>query len=261
MIPKWLMRMLGLPTNEDQTHLTKAFYFQLLGRRSTQEDEYLIDEANGLYLVCDGVGGGVQGALASHSVVKKIAEAVKEGHLPIHEREVNAMLRTIQDQLVMELRETPEAEGMSTTLTMLFLNEGNAYLSHIGDSRIYHYKAKDKSVWRTKDHSIVQELYDSGILGSEAEMLAHPMRHQITRAFSIHRNAVHPKAEVMRVKMMSGDLFLLCSDGVSEPFDLGGLEQIITDELLTMDQRIEKIRQQCADKSSDNATAVAIFIL
>jgi len=106
-----------------------------------------------------------------------------------------------------------DAQNMSTTLTLACINKNNAWVAWCGDSRIYHLR-NGKILWRSKDHSLVQHLIDTGEI-SEEEALNHPRKNIILR--SINASTHISKIDLHHItNLKEGDYLLLCTDGILE---------------------------------------------
>ena len=112
----------------------------------------------------------------------------------------------------------------------------------------------------TRDHSIVQELYEAGIIHTEAEKRTHPMRNKITKAISSTTLLDTEDIEFKEIKTLtSGSYILLATDGVCESFDHEELIDIILDkQLISVQQKIAAIEVKCSRISKDNSTGVLI---
>jgi PPM family protein phosphatase len=236
--------------------------FQIQGQRQYQQDDYQIDQQQGLFIVCDGVGGGVRGDIASKITSSSIARAVREKSiLPTDANGITALLQIARSGLLEHIQASPHDEGMSTTLVMAFIQDGWCTLAHIGDSRAYYFNAPSQRVWHTRDHSLVQELFDAGILKTEAEMTRHPMRNRITRVLVAYQDEALPQAAIQRLPVQPGDILVLCSDGVLEPFTSSSdFEKLIFDTNTPLINRFEQLKQRCEQDSRDNATCILIAI-
>lgn len=181
--------------------------------RSGNEDSALINGA--LIAVADGMGGHAGGEVASKVAITTLAQI-----LPLlnnNEMDPESLEDFLLNSLLEvdhEIGETAEANdrlsGMGTTLTAIALYRDKAYVLHAGDSRAYRLRGKEFTQL-TKDHSVVQELIDSGAI-SESEALVHPQRSVLTNVFMGHGN-ITPLLVAYDVK--AGDKFLLCSDGLN----------------------------------------------
>jgi PPM family protein phosphatase len=232
----------------------RVLQFTQIGSRKKQEDSLFISDDNKLFVVCDGVGNSVDGAGASQSITNSIHHYYKGGHELLPEDTVkglisNANMDLIHNQLV----------GSSSTLALLFLNFGNAYITHLGDSKIF-YISQNKW-WATKDHSFVQELYEAGILASESEMKSHPLRSRITKAVTDEPLVIEDDIHIKVIpNIIEGDIFILCTDGVLENLTSDELVDIFSNSKLSFEERFKTLQNICTQYSKDNNTAVAILV-
>ena len=196
-------------------------------KRPANEDNMGTAETiNGLVsVVCDGMGGHVGGATASKIAVDTIIEFIdtkyyNDPRICIGEA-IDAANRAILKQASIQ----PELSGMGSTCVVLLVRDGKVYLGHVGDSRIY--LIRDRRIKQlTKDHSFVQMLVDRGeITHEQAEH--HPRKNEITNALGI---ADMKPATIMpdAILPMAGDVFLLCSDGLSGMVSDKEIERIVS---------------------------------
>lgn len=183
--------------------------------RNAQEDSHDIAACtpNGdVFVVCDGMGGHVGGKQASSIAVKSIIDYLKREKYENPIQALNDALQFANMQILGYAGEHPELKGMGTTACIVLLQNTEAYIAHVGDSRIYLYLGKEKQLHRiTKDHSFVQALVDAGqITDEEAEH--HPNKNRILKALGI-KPELSPSID--QVKPKNGDVFLICSDGLS----------------------------------------------
>lgn len=238
----------------------KIYSFQQQGQRPYQEDSLYLDPEQHFYIVCDGVGGHTAGKTASELVAQAFAKKLSalQGECPSDE-ELQQMTDHAHQLLLDRIAQAPELSGMATTLALVYFYETGVLTAHIGDSRVYHLTTGEADLWHTKDHSFVQELFDAGILKSEAEMEAHPKRNVITRALTAKPGSKPPFIAINHLKDKSvGDTFLICSDGVLEPFSREGLLQIFRDTTQSLEQKAEMIKMACREESRDNNTAILL---
>ncbi len=195
-------------------------------KRSHNEDAFRIDQGLGLYIVCDGVGGRARGEIASEETSDLIWEWVKaniqplQGLSPGPERRgrLLSMVRSaIQNACYMvhgmgEL--DPDRRGMSTTASVLLLDEGVGIVGQVGDSRVY--LARGDSVSQlTEDHTLVALQLKSGII-TEEQARTSRMKNMITRAVG---QKDYVEVDVRSFELEPEDRFLLCSDGLHEYLD------------------------------------------
>lgn len=194
---------------------TNIFHKDVIGLvRKAQEDSHDIAATpNGTaFVVCDGMGGHVGGKQASSIAVRSIVEYLGKEKYPQPVQALNDALQFANMQILGYANEHPELKGMGTTACIVLLQDSEAYIAHVGDSRIYLYLGKEKQLHRiTKDHSFVQTLVDAGqITDEEAEH--HPNKNRILKALGIKPDLA---PSFGRVRPKNGDIFLICSDGLS----------------------------------------------
>lgn len=182
--------------------------------RSNQEDCCgMATTPNGdVFVVCDGVGGNVGGEKASAIAVDSVVEFFRKEKYSNVPQAINDALHYANQKILDYASVYREYVGMATTICVLLLQDKNAFIAHIGDSRIYIYLGKEKELHRiTKDHSYVQTLVDAGeITDEEAE--THPRKNIILKSLG-HDTEVEPTIDMLQPK--NDDIFLLCTDGLN----------------------------------------------
>ena len=179
-------------------------------KRRRNEDAYVV--APPLFCVADGMGGAQAGEVASRLAAAAVEEA-DPGDRSGPER-VTALIQEANRRVYERANVDPEASGMGTTMTVALVEEGRVAIGHVGDSRAYLYRAGELEQL-TEDHSLVNELVKSGKLSRE-EADQHPQRSVITRALGTDPNV---DVDAFTVESQPGDLYLLCSDGLSSMVD------------------------------------------
>jgi len=233
---------------------------QQIGKRSKQEDAFYIDEELGLYIVCDGMGGYKDGDIASQSVIKSIVAYLRQKCTnEICTNYIKDAVRFAQKELNKIVSNDLISTKIGTTLALLHYKEGKAITAHLGDSKIVLLNNKANSIWSTKDHTLVQELYDAGVLNSEEEMYNHPLKNRITNALYLGQelNELNITIHVLN-DISKGDAFLIFSDGIMEAFKLIDLVQFIND--YPKENFMSKLSEVLTRKSSDNSTLLIINI-
>lgn len=180
--------------------------------REDNQDVFAVREDLGLAVLADGMGGtragGVAAELAVEAAVDHLTSALRRGPLaPAH---LSAAVKQANERVVGTAAAISSYRGMGTTLVVTALTDGKGYLAHVGDSRAYRFR-RGELAQLTKDHSLVQEWVDAGVLTPEEAEKA-PNRHVITRAIGAKRS-VEP--DVQSLELAADDLILLCSDGLS----------------------------------------------
>ena len=196
--------------------------------RTAQEDSHDIAALtpNGdVFVVCDGMGGHVGGKQASSIAVKSIIEYLQKEKYLQPTQALNDALQFANMQILGYANEHPELKGMGTTACIVLLQDTEAYIAHAGDSRIYLYLGKEKQLHRiTKDHSFVQTLVDTGqITDEEAER--HPSKNRILKALGVKADLT---PSIDRVLPKNGDVFLICSDGLSGMISDSTITDVLT---------------------------------
>jgi PPM family protein phosphatase len=175
--------------------------------RRRNEDSYVLDPP--LFAVADGMGGAQAGEVASRLTAAAFREFHEADRLPPDER-LQAIIQEANRRIYDRAHADSGFSGMGTTVTAALLTGGRVTIGHVGDSRAYRIRAGALEQL-TDDHSLVGDLMRSGRLTPE-EADAHPQRSVITRALG-----TDPEVDVdtLAIEAEVGDLFLLCSDGLT----------------------------------------------
>jgi serine/threonine protein phosphatase PrpC len=173
-----------------------------------------------IFAIADGMGGARGGEIAS----RVAANALEEDVDGTGEDRVVALIQRANKRVFERAAEDSDASGMGTTITVALVDDGVVWFGHVGDSRAY--LIRDHKVDQlTEDHSLVAELVRSGRLSPE-EAEIHPQRSVITRALGTDLDV---DVDSFSVEAKPGDLFLICSDGLTSMIDdetiLGIVEQ------------------------------------
>lgn len=187
--------------------------------RSTNQDAYAAGElpvGAAWAVVCDGMGGASGGDVASSVAVKTISEQITSSYREgMGANSVKNMLDcaiAAANSTIYDMACSNETlHGMGTTVVAVIVANGIAYISHAGDSRAYMLSDSGELRQLTRDHSMVQELVETGKLTPE-EARTHPRKNVITRALGVSN---HISAEFSEEKMSEGDVLVICTDGLS----------------------------------------------
>lgn len=181
------------------------------GRVENQDSCGFLDTEKGLIaVVCDGMGGGPSGQLASTIAVQKIVEYVVNAPMDMPRTEMVAQaIEYAHQSILAKTTENPALRGMGSTATVVLINGQSAILGHVGDSRIYQFR-RGKKIFRTADHSMVGELVRNGTLTEEQARLS-SQSNIITKALG---SKLTNLAEVTERPYEKGDRFMLCTDGI-----------------------------------------------
>lgn len=229
--------------------------FSQQGNRNNNEDCYGI--CDGLFTVCDGMGGHNYGERASAFVVERMLQSFTKPQ-PLGKIEIQQQLNKVQSELNLLLEKEPELENMGTTFTGIFRTPDVWYAAHIGDSRIYLFRSLEKKLWHTWDHSFVGELMRTHEITLEAGRF-HPMSNRISKAIIARKENNPASASIVKInELKEGDVLLLCSDGVVEAWGDRELVKLFSNNEISFEQKCKELAKQCDESSKDNNTAILI---
>lgn len=236
--------------------ITKKYTHQ--GKRENQEDSIGSIE-NTAYIVCDGVGGHSKGEVASGTTLEYMLQEIKKD-ASFSKESIQNLIHQAQLHLNQQLVQMPTAEGMGTTLASLFISKEAFYIAHIGDSRVYWVKPQEKKIWHTWDHSLVGNLMQMGQITREDGRF-HPNGNRISKAIIANSDNKTQKADIAKMTNVSvGDLFLICSDGVTESWSEYELLDLLCDTTKSSEIKLALIKEKCAKESKDNNTAFLLEV-
>ena len=198
--------------NTENLRLLEAAAYTNPGRiRTHNEDAYGYRADRGIFVVCDGMGGAAGGEIASRLTVDTLMSRFTSESAPAPSRGLLHDAIAVANAAVLDRAEAdPGLYGMGTTLVVLLLQPGIAIIAHAGDSRCYLFRG-GRLVSQTHDHSLVDEQIRLGTMTRE-EAERSPFRSVITRAIGTQKSA---SEEIFELATQSGDLFLLCTDGLT----------------------------------------------
>jgi serine/threonine protein phosphatase PrpC len=238
--------------------------------RSANEDSFGICADEGLFVVCDGMGGAAAGEVASRVAVDAVLKSLCGPRKAVAARdtdpgpigdtnnsEVPGLLRdAVSDAnhlVFSQAANDSRLHGMGTTLVALLAHGSKVWVAHVGDSRCYRYR-EGVLEQLTRDHSLVDEQVKLGQLTRE-EADRSPLRNVITRAVGSQRSV---STEISEVDTEHGDLFLLCSDGLTRE-----LPDVRIETLLKETNDLDAICKHLIDAANDaggrdNVTCVVV---
>jgi len=238
-------------------------------KRKDNEDSYLVDESNCVFIVADGMGGHAAGDLASRVAVESVCDFVRQNSRPLTpdtapfgmDPELSDTANRIMNAICIANRKIREiatrneqVAGMGTTVVCAQVEGHVITIGNVGDSRAYLFR---QSGYRqiSQDHSWVNEQLQKKLISPE-EARVHPWRNVITRALG-SRDELEVDMFVERVR--SGDQVLLCTDGLSGMVDDITMFEIITDTGATQEDKSEHLIEEAKKAGgSDNITHVLI---
>lgn len=191
----------------------QAFAESRIGGRIENQDTcaYQDTPVGLLVVVCDGMGGGPSGKIASSVAADAIVGTFMAARPDSFPQDImSRAVKNASEALREAVRKNPSYSGMGTTMTALLINDKSAVIAHIGDSRVYQLRGKHK-IFRTFDHSQVFELMRNGAIRNEEDARTSPGSNIITRALG---PMADPEADIVEVPYEKGDRFMLCTDGI-----------------------------------------------
>lgn len=199
--------------------------------RTRNEDAFDVEPEVGLVVVADGMGGCPAGDVASRMAVEALVDHFKSARqsstsvgaeLPEEEARVfmEDGVKRANVRILRYARDHPEREGMGTTLTAFQVDPGSGdfVVGHVGDSRIYRLR-EGELAQLTRDHTWVQTQVEKGSITQEAARL-HPYGHILSQALGVDPEL---KIEVHSGRVAEGDLYVLCTDGLTTVLSDGDL--------------------------------------
>jgi protein phosphatase len=217
------------------------------------------------FVIADGIGGHAAGEIASRTACEAVAAAYygedplfrDHAHLPDwHVRRLEMAIRSAHDRLVTLATANVQWRGMGTTLSALVLTEGKAIIGHVGDSRIYR-RRNGTSERMTVDHTKSQALIDMGAMRPE-ERSNGCYGHILTHALGGYDDLTTVFTRIEAV--LSGDLFLLCTDGLHGLVTDAEIAEILRNACppqTTCDELVQAALQKGGD---DNVTVIVVQV-
>ena len=229
----------------------------------------MADPSLGLYVVCDGMGGGNAGEIASALAVEAIhahlVAASCDVDLPLLDpfnhtvsapaHRLASAIRAANDVIYRESRSRTDYAGMGTTVVAALLSEEALAIAHVGDSRLY--LVRNGTIQsRTTDHSWVAEQILKGLI-TEEEAARSPRRNIVTRALGVESWV---EVELAEIPIKNGDLLLLCSDGLTSAIHPNDILHILrgSDDLPNMSDRLISMANEAG--GGDNTTVVIVAL-
>jgi serine/threonine protein phosphatase PrpC len=185
------------------------------GQRPYNEDRlaYSYSKDSVLLVLADGMGGHRHGEIAAQLAIETLTDSFQRLAKPSLNNPAKFLTDHIQ-QVHDMIENVTQIKGLSesprTTIVVAIIQRGYLYCAHAGDSRLYHFRG-NHLLFRTEDHSIVQSMYNRGVITKE-EMATHPYKNKIHNCIG-GKDA--PKIDLSnRIELIEGDTILLCTDGL-----------------------------------------------
>ncbi len=227
--------------------------------RSVNEDSCYISDSGVAYLVvADGMGGHKGGQIASKTAIDNVKMFLTPSRMKNCKNIRDCILQCVERANLAIYKKAALEEdvaGMGTTIVLFYEKDGTAYVANVGDSRCY--LIRDKKIQQiTKDHSIVQELYDKGAI-ERSEMRTHPNKNIITRALGTNFSV---KCDLFEFSVQENDGIILCTDGLSNMLEDDEILEVYLNSGDT-DTCVKKLIDKANEAGGrDNVTVIAAII-
>jgi protein phosphatase len=219
--------------------------------RRHNEDAYVIEPP--LFAIADGMGGAQAGEVASRLATAALKEAGADGG---GEQRISDLIQEANRRVYDRSSSDPNTSGMGTTITVALVEDDRVAFGHVGDSRAY--LIRDAQMEQlTEDHSLVNELLKTGRLSRE-EAETHPQRSVITRALGTDPDV---DVDTFSVRAEDGDIFLLCSDGLTDMVSEESILDVVERNRNDIDGALRAlVKAANRGGGQDNITVVAFEI-
>jgi serine/threonine protein phosphatase PrpC len=211
--------------------------------RENNEDSVGFDEPTRLAVLADGMGGYNAGEIASGMattfIKSELGRWLSQAGRHANAREVRRAMEICVDNANRSIfnaaNSNPQYSGMGTTLVLGVFQDGKLLLGHIGDSRCYRLRGAEFAQI-TKDHSLLQEQMDAGLITPE-QAATSSNKNLVTRALGVEDAVL---LEVNEHRVDPGDIYLMCSDGLSDMVDDEGIAKILGNEA-SLEQKVGQL--------------------
>ena len=233
--------------------------------RAHNEDAVYVNPHFGLAILADGMGGYNAGEVASQMVASLLSSGVEDAfmrHNPVpdwqqaHEL-LEAEIARVNGAVYQAAQSQAQYVGMGTTLVLALFSADAMTVAHIGDSRLYRLRG-DEFLQITRDHSLLQEQIDCGMLSQEDARHA-KNRNLVTRALGVDA-AVEP--EIRHYDTLAGDIYLLCSDGLNDMVEDREIGKAVAKYSANLKLAATKLVQLANDQGGrDNVSVILVRLL
>jgi protein phosphatase len=227
--------------------------------RENNEDSVTFDEPNRLAILADGMGGYNAGEIASGMATtfikselgRWLAQAGRHASAKEVRRAMEICVDNANRSIFNAANSNPQYSGMGTTLVVGVLQDSRLLLGHIGDSRCYRMRGGELAQI-TKDHSLLQEQMDAGLITPEQAAVS-TNKNLVTRALGVEDAVL---LEVNEHKVEPGDIYLMCSDGLSDMVDDEGIARILAGEAPLEEKVVQLVDAANANGGRDNISVL-----
>lgn len=223
-------------------------------KRPSNEDAFGFSVEHGVYVVCDGMGGAAAGEIASSIAVDEVLRLLtsRAPTAPLPEVAEHA-ISTANHAIYSRAQRNPKLNGMGTTLVALVVEDKRAWVLNVGDSRCYRFRGGQLEQL-TLDHSLVEEQVRAGRM-TASEALRSPLRNMITRALGTQLQVT---PDCFQLEPEPGDLFLLCSDGLTRELSDAGIQSLLAADVPLQEHAAQLVEAAKNAGGNDNITCLVV---
>lgn len=230
--------------------LSTAYYSEIGGRKNNEDAQQIVESGGTtLAIVADGLGGHADGEIASQAVIKTITSALSHKEVAFFDlKEAIEAANTL-------LAQDKAYGGMRSTVAVLWMNSSGALAANVGDTRIYQFR-DGRIEYQSRDHTLLQLEVISGEI-DQSSVRKNPERNCLLRALGANEEV---KADIVKISVLPGDAFLLCSDGFWDNIVEEEMIDALADSSMATDwlKRMRRIANSRMSENADNHTAIAI---
>ena len=230
--------------------LSTAYYSEIGGRKNNEDAQQIVESGGTtLAIVADGLGGHADGEIASQAVIKTITSALSHKEVAVFDlKEAIEAANTL-------LAQDKAYGGMRSTVAVLWMNSSGALAANVGDTLIYQFR-DGRIEYQSRDHTLLQLEVISGEI-DQSSVRKNPERNCLLRALGANEEV---KADIVKISVLPGDAFLLCSDGFWDNIVEEEMIDALADSSMATDwlKRMRRIANSRMSENADNHTAIAI---
>ncbi len=227
-------------------------------RKVNQDYVYINNEPIGsldnLYIVADGVGGHKAGEIASESAIDFFEQFIYETEDDEVLDLLVSALAYANEQVFKLSRSSKQYENMGTTLLAATIKDNRIFIAHVGDCRLYGIR-NNKIAQMTSDHTYAMDLFKAGVISRE-EAENSKDSNVLTRALGTEKSV---KADALFCDVYEDDIFVMCSDGLSDMITDDEILKIASNKEITTDQKVDCLIQRANDNGGKDNIAVIII--
>lgn len=238
--------------------MLKTFSITDIGLKRKINQDYVfssemqVGKLPNLFIVADGMGGHKAGDYASREATRIIVESIQNSEESNPVKLIRTAIESANTSLLKKARESEDYAGMGTTIVVATIMEEGMYVANVGDSRLY--IINDEIHQITKDHSLVEEMVRLGGIDEETAKY-HPKKNVITRAVG---GGEEIEIDFFETKVMSGDVILMCSDGLTNMLEDEEIKLIIKKQRDVIEKAEELVKAANQNGGRDNITVTII---